>query len=608
MSSVFGFDFGTTNSLISFIAGNKAICVLEDGLPFPSVVSYQGDRKIVGRKAKEMLAEANATVIGNTVRSPKTLLGHGLVNVDGVRRNPRDIVADVVSWVRQQAIASDHPGDYDTAVVTIPIDMNGARRAELREAFRIAGMSVQQFVHEPLAALYGHLRSQPEFPRNLREFDGELILVFDWGGGTLDLTLCRIVDGLLVQVRNDGCSEVGGDLIDTAVRTHVTSQVFKARPELASCGIHPGGREKLLANTERAKIALSHQQIYPVFVSGHFTVASGDPDLHYDLPRGELEAVCEPFVEQAIQRIHRLLESASVSASSVALALCTGGMVNMPLIRSRLLEYFGPHRLRVSDHSATIIAEGAAWIAHDERSLSLAKNIELRVSVNSFMPILYSGTKMPREGEVTPPTSFDMYCTDPRDGHAKFQLCAPLRPGLQVIETDDRAALATITVDVHPEAQPFFERLRFDAKIDENLILTASAFSTMRKDHRETQIHNLEFGLSIDTQAPSASGGSSRPLLPSGLPRKRGGISLRPNIAATTDRALIPGDLLSTLPRGRYEPNPFDRDGSFGVATERQHSERLYYQPCAICGRMINDPLCRCASGASAKPDNAARP
>ena len=268
----------------------------------------------------------------------------------------------------------------------------------------------------------------------------------------------------------------------------------------------------------------------------------------------------------------------------------------MPLIQARLLEHFGPQRLRVSEHSATIIAEGAAWIAHDGARLSLAKNIELRVATNSFMPIMYAGMRMPLEGEVSPPESFEMYCTDPRDGHAKFQLCAPLRPGRQVIETDERASLSTLTIHVHTSAAPFFERLRFDATIDENLILTASAFSTMNKDRAETQIHNLEFGLLIGDAKLSGSGDGKRILKSASIKRGPGSISLRPNISMGADRALIPGDLLAALPRAPHDPNPFDPEGKFDRATERQSEERHYYSPCAVCRRMINDPLCRCGS------------
>jgi molecular chaperone DnaK len=593
MKGVVGFDFGTTNSLISFVEGDRAINILEDGLPFPSVVSYQGDSKIVGRKAKELLSEANASVIGNVVRSPKMLLGKGIIDVEGVRRHPRDIAADVISWVRRRAMESEYPGSYETAVVTIPVDMEGRRRAELREAFRQAGMSVRQFVHEPLAALYGYVRSRPGFPGNLRELEGELVLVFDWGGGTLDLTLCRIIDGLLVQVRNDGTSAVGGDIVDAAIRNYVLQKVSETRPEVGQRNPQAGARERLLARAERAKIELSTQEQYPVYVPAYFALQTGDADLLHNITRAELNSVCEPYLEQAVGRINRLLEAAGASRSAVALCVCTGGMVNMPLIQARLLEHFGAQRLQLAKSGATAIAEGAAWIAHDDQVLSLAKNIELRVAVNTYMPVIYAGTRMPREGQVSEAVSFEMFCTDPRDRHAKFQLCAPVEPGLNAIDTDERAALGTMTIRVH-DTEPFLERLRFDASIDENLILKASAFSTMEADRKEIEVHNLEFGLQIGEVAPppgnrSRAGGGDKPR------RQQGTITLRPNVARTADRKLIPGDLLHKVPRGRHEPNPFDRE--WGWATEHQHQEKQYYQPCSICRRMINDPLCKCAAG-----------
>lgn len=591
---VVGFDFGTTNSLISFIEGNRAINILDHGMPFPSVVCYQGSQKIVGRKAKERLADASVSVIGNTVRSPKTLLGESKVFVEGVGRNPRDIVADIVGYVREQAIESDYPGEYDAVVVTIPIDMNGRRRAELREAFRQAGMRILQFVHEPLAALYGHLRSQPNFQEKLREFNRELLLVFDWGGGTLDLTLCQVLDGMLVQIRNDGCSDVGGDHIDAAIRNHILQQVFRERPSLAQADLQPRAQEKLLALAERAKIELSKKLTYPVYVSNFFAVTGEDPDLHYDLSREELEAVCAPFVAKGIGRIGKVLELAGIGAPAVAMCLATGGMANMPIIQSRLLEYFGPQRIQVSERGATIIAEGAAWIGHDERRLSLAKNVELSVAVNSYFPVIKAGTKMPREAEIQQ-DSFDMYCTDPRDGHAKFQLATPVRPGRQVIATDERAVLDNLSIRVHKDSLPFFERLRFDVSIDENLILTASAFSTMEKDREKVEIHNLEFGLELVQRVSEAEPQETEPDATRRNRDTKETISLRANVVEVKDRTLIPGDLLATLSRGRYDVNPFDRDRA-GWATKRQHQEKLYYQPCSVCGRMINDPLCRCAS------------
>jgi molecular chaperone DnaK len=127
--SVIGFDFGTTNSLISMIKGDRAINFLdEEGLPTPSVVCYEGNRTIVGRAAKERLSKAGLGVHGNIVKSPKMLLGEENVFIEGIERSPVDVVSDVVRFVCEQARSNRRGIDLttaDRAVVTIPINMEG---------------------------------------------------------------------------------------------------------------------------------------------------------------------------------------------------------------------------------------------------------------------------------------------------------------------------------------------------------------------------------------------------------------------------------------------------------------------------------------------------
>ena len=134
-----GFDFGTTNSLISVVQGNKPTNLLDkDRRPIPSIVCYEGSLTVVGRAAKERLAQAGLGVHGNIVRSPKMYLGQESVFI-GVERSPVEIAADVVRHVLDEAKASPsygpELGDISSAVVTIPVDMEGYRRRALRDAF-----------------------------------------------------------------------------------------------------------------------------------------------------------------------------------------------------------------------------------------------------------------------------------------------------------------------------------------------------------------------------------------------------------------------------------------------------------------------------------------
>jgi actin-like ATPase involved in cell morphogenesis len=590
MSRAIGFDFGTTNSLISIVDGNRCMPLLDKGLPHPSVVCYQGSQVIVGRKAKERLSSSGVGVIGNIVRSPKSLLGEHKVYVEGVARSPRAMVADIVRHVREHA-ELQQPGEYGRAVVTIPVDMKGERRRELREAFRMAGMNITQFIHEPLAALYGHLRTKPDFQDEFKQLNRELILVFDWGGGTLDLTLCQIVDGMLVQIKNDGCSNVGGDIIDDIVRNEIVRRSLKARGVESELPQQADATQKLLDRAERAKIELSTKESFSVFVPDYFLVSSGDRDIEYKLTREELEEMVSAKIEEGIQRINKLLEDARISPSSVALCLATGGMVNMPLIKSRLREIFGPQRLHVSERGNTIISEGAAWIAYDKANLSLAKNVELLVAPNTYFPVIKAGVSMPRDGMIQSTEAMSLYCTDPRDGTAKFQIASPTKPGRKVQSTDERTILDCLSIKVDHKADPFFERLVLNISVDENLILQASVHSLVKNDNDSVEIHNLEFGLELPVDGDKPDkweefnvGGSIKKVHP-------GSVSLRPNVSTYRDDKLIPGELL-------YKINPLYFDLRYSPP-EHQDLEKLYYQPCSFCRRPSNHPLCHCASQSS---------
>jgi molecular chaperone DnaK len=239
MAATFGLDFGTTNSVATVIGpdpetrrvGPRVLAI--DGRPHPSVVWYSSSGTVVGRKAKDQLNELGLGVFGDIIRSPKMFLGSPVgIDVSGVTRQAIDVVADLLRFVRQDALARAFKGNtFDSAVITIPVTMRGPARAELRQAAQKAGIRIHQFVHEPLAALYGYLRAKPNFKQELASLERRLVLVFDWGGGTLDLTLCRMQDGVLTQVFNAGDNEVGGDRFDLGLRQLVRQKHEAKHPK-----------------------------------------------------------------------------------------------------------------------------------------------------------------------------------------------------------------------------------------------------------------------------------------------------------------------------------------------------------------------------------------
>jgi len=586
--AVVGFDFGTTNSLASVVIGDRVITFLEDEQPIPSVVSFEGGKVTVGRKAHDKLTSAGLGVQGSTVRSPKTLLGREEQIIDGVRRDPVQMVEYVLDHVRRFVLQTNAVRDLkmDHVVATIPVNMEGHRRALLRQAFRQAGMGVVQFVHEPLAALYGYLRMSEGTPDLIRRYDGKLLLVFDWGGGTLDLTLCRVLDGLLVQVANDGTEDVGGDVFDDELRNEVEKRSRAAQGLGEEVDVLPEARKRLLHECEKAKIRLSERNTWNVYVDP-FYQSDDQTDLQVNLTRDDLQDIVGHLVKKGVARIERLLEREGYSTASVELCLATGGMVNMPMVKNRLDELFGPGRVHVSRRSASAIAEGAAWVAHDEARLHLAKNVELALARNSYMPLLAAGVEMPLEREQRT-EKFDLYCVDPSDGHGKFTLVSPHRPGPRVLPNDKRRPLCNMLLKVDGKAAPFRERLGLKVTVDENLVLTATAWSLNHKGHAEAEVHDLEFALAtpgarqgwLNADLMGKDGDES--------PHGQGDLAMRSNLAATENVRLVPGEVLY-----RYNPNYFDRRLN---PPQIQDDEMTYYRPCSICGRSSNDPQCHCAS------------
>lgn len=590
--NIIGFDFGTTNSLISVIRGGRPIHFLdEEQRPIPSVVCYEGAKTIVGRLAKERLSEAGLGVQKNIIRSPKMYLGRDSVFVEGVERSPIDVVATVVQHVVDVAEASGREmGEIDGAIVTIPVDMEGYRRRALRDAFNLVGLRIVQFVHEPLAALYGFFRSQ-DLGAMIRQYDKKLVLVFDWGGGTLDLTLCRPSGNMVVQIKNDGTDEVGGDVFDEMLMNDLVKKVSSQRDLDENVEIQPQAKARLMDRCERAKIDLSNRPNVSIYV-GSFFRGEDDDDFDYSLSQNELEHIVSPLLDKGFRRIKKVLSDAGYEPEQVALCIATGGMSNMPAVRRRLHEWFGPERVHVPDGTATLIAEGAAWIAADDVGLQLAKNVELVLARNSYLPLVKAGSMMPREGEVQKET-LQLYCTDPRDGLAKFQICTPKKAGSSVLPGEPRTNLGNLTVQVDSKAMAFQERLELDVSINDDLILETDVRSLNKKDTDRCEVHNLEFGLQFPTKEKSDDWDDDSSTLTSGEKEIQalGSIVVRANIADRVDLSLVPGEFL-------YEYDKLYFDQRSHPPTD-QVIEKLYYQPCSLCGLASNDPACRCASQAS---------
>lgn len=599
---VFGLDFGTTNSLVSVVQGDTVIPLVDriDGRPHPSVVWYRGGEVVVGRAAREHLDSGDGAAPAGLLRSPKmSLRRDGPIHLDGRDLAPSDVIAEVLKFLRADARkprAGGEPYEVERAVMTIPVDFEGPQRRELRAAARKAGIGVVQFVHEPVAALYAHLRGRPNFRRELVDLEGRVLLVFDWGGGTLDLTLCRVLGGQIVQIKSLGDNEIGGDVFDERLRNLARSRHAAAHGLTDVTAVEaPGMGAKLLAQCEQAKIALCTEDraAYRAFVRDYARAKGAARNLVVEITRADLERESESLVRRGLALIDRILSEARLDHADVHLCLPTGGMVNMPAIRKGLVERFGGRVPRLPNGDR-IISEGAAWIAHDNLRLTLAKPIEVRVADGSgsghYQVLVPKGLELPVENQVIGAANRQFVCADPRDGFATFEFVKPKAVGL-VGPDAERETLCVVNVAVNPRTNPLVERLHCEVSIDHDYVAHVHVSSLGRGAEAHTEFHSLDFGLAIPAGAGRAADGRVRSdaaaaTVPAGSARIVGpprSVAMRPNVlpaGSSNARQAVAGDLAFKLWPGMFSPDHPE-------ATPRQRDEHLYYTPCSLCGRSL---------------------
>lgn len=597
-----GIDFGTTNSLAALVVRGqmRSLVNKQDNLPHPSVVWYRGTDVIVGRDARRHLDTMHGGTAQGFVRSPKMYLRReGPLHVEGRALDPTDIVAEVLRHLKRHAAADNF--EFSHAVMTIPVDFGGPQRRALRAAARKAGIGVVQFVHEPAAALYAHLRSKPDRYRALAELENRNVLVFDWGGGTLDLNVCRMSGGVIYQIATRGNNKVGGDLFDGRLCNLIKdAHARQNRLEDVTSLEQPGASTKLLNQCELAKIQLSAKNTHIVLVEDYLRGEGAARNLAVKVSREELEAATQDLINRGLAEIDSILDQARLDRRDIELCLATGGMVNMPAVWAGLIERFGG-RVPKLPHADRIIAEGAGWIAYDGLRLTLAKPIELLVADGTgrgtYLPIAPAGVRMPVENDNITLTNCKFFCVDPSDGAAIFEFAKPRAAGF-IQPSDDRETICVATLPVDPIARPLLERLECEVRIDHDYIAHATLRSRGRQESAQFEFHQLDFGLTLPSEhkgetgpvgrddTPSSEGGDRKPLSLSSASRSN--ITLRSNLTPTdedsrasiADWRMVPGDIVEKWQTAFIGPR-------LSELSQMQKDERDYYLPCSRCGRML---------------------
>ena len=328
MDEIVGIDLGTTNSEIAvYRDGRPEILADEQGRKIlPSLVGVtESGELLVGEEARNQWL----LYPDRTIRSIKRRMGQAeTVRMAGQDYAPQEISAIILKRLKEIAENRlDRP--VRKAVITVPAYFSDTQRQATREAGEIAGLEVVRIINEPTAAALVYEAGQHQ---------GKRILVYDLGGGTFDVSVVRIEEGVVEVISSHGNNHLGGDDFDQKIVAHILEHLkIKQGVDVSN---EPRAMTRILRAAEAAKRHLSDHP-YARIEEEYLTEADGKPvHLSLELARDEYEQMIAPYVEETLQAIHNALSAADLTASQVEEILLVGGATRTPMIRRRLLEVF----------------------------------------------------------------------------------------------------------------------------------------------------------------------------------------------------------------------------------------------------------------------------
>lgn len=326
-SPIVGIDLGTTNSVLAMYVNGKVQVIEIDGQSIlPSVVGMTMDGKlIVGRAAKNQLA----AFPDRTIASVKRRMGQAVqLKLADQEYSPQEISAAILRRLRQRA--EDALGTEVTrAVITVPAFFDENQRQATREAGQLAGFTVERIINEPTAASLVYHAGHPE-RRHL--------IVYDLGGGTFDVSIVRIEDGVVEVLSSKGDTHLGGDDFDQLLTKHV-ADAFLTRYDYDLLSQSPT-RWRLIQACERAKCELS--SVSSVRIAEEFiaTIDGQPTNLDVEVSRQEYEELIAPLVQRTIECVDEAIRDSGLSTSQLDELIMVGGSTRTPLVQQRLREEF----------------------------------------------------------------------------------------------------------------------------------------------------------------------------------------------------------------------------------------------------------------------------
>ena len=321
MSKIIGIDLGTTNSCVAVMEGGQPTVIpnSEGSRTTPSVVAFKGSERLVGQVAKRQMV-ANPE---HTIYSIKREMGTDYkVNIDGKQYSPEEISAMILSKLKQDAEA--YLGQPVTqAVITVPAYFNDSQRQATKNAGKIAGLEVLRIINEPTAAALA-------YGLDKQDRKNQKILVYDLGGGTFDVSILEIGDGVFEVLSTNGNTRLGGDDFDNRIMDLLVEE-FKKENNI-DLSTDKLAMQRLKEAAEKAKIELSTLSSTTISLPFITADATGPKHLEYTLSRAKFESMIADLVEKTLVCTRNALKDAGLSKTDIANVVLVGGSTRVPCV------------------------------------------------------------------------------------------------------------------------------------------------------------------------------------------------------------------------------------------------------------------------------------
>ncbi|MGK7370135.1 MAG: molecular chaperone DnaK [Candidatus Halalkalibacterium sp. M3_1C_030] len=352
MGKIIGIDLGTTNSCVSVMEGNDPVVIQnsEGGRTTPSVVAFSKDgERLVGAPAKRQAITNPEKTVSSIKRFMGRLFdeveeeakqasyeivkgddGTARVQIEDRKYAPQEISAMILQKMKQTA--EEYLGEKVTdAVITVPAYFNDAQRKATQEAGDIAGLNVKRIINEPTAASLAYGLDKKD--------QDQTIVVYDLGGGTFDVSILELGDGVFEVKSTRGDTHLGGDDFDSRLIQHLATE-FK-KDEGIDLRNDPMAMQRLKDASEKAKIELSSSQKTNVNLPFITATDSGPKHLNIDITRAQFEKMIDDLVQKTIDPCKKALEDADLSKNDIDQVILVGGSTRIPKIQEVVKEFYG---------------------------------------------------------------------------------------------------------------------------------------------------------------------------------------------------------------------------------------------------------------------------